>query len=243
MENNGTGCKDTVPAAWLARLLVWTPGQTDTLKAVALALMILDHTNLILGLHQEWMRLLGRGAFPLFGLVWGANMARHTPVRQTSVWRLWGWAILAQLAWYLAGFPWTEGNILFAFAVMAQVLAWVENKTRWGSPAGVALIVLWLPFSASSFGVAGMLMLMLSIQLYREKESTERSWLALLWLVSVVLLNANYSMAEVAAGVVVSSISLGVIVWCVRVRDRYFSREFFPLTYSLHLAVLGMLTV
>ncbi|WP_349496976.1 TraX family protein [Escherichia coli] len=31
--------------------------------------------------------------------------------------RLWGWAVIAQFSYYLAGFPWYEGNILFAFAV------------------------------------------------------------------------------------------------------------------------------
>ncbi|WP_369075679.1 TraX family protein, partial [Escherichia coli] len=32
------------------------------------------------------------------------------------------------LGYYLAGFPWYEGNILFAFAVAAQVLTWCETR-------------------------------------------------------------------------------------------------------------------
>ncbi len=35
----------------------------------------------------------------------------------------------AQFAYYLAGFPWYEGNILFAFAVAAQVLTWCETRS------------------------------------------------------------------------------------------------------------------
>ncbi|MDL9515538.1 TraX family protein, partial [Escherichia coli] len=33
--------------------------------------------NLIFQLKQEWMFLAGRGAFPLFALVWGLNLSRH----------------------------------------------------------------------------------------------------------------------------------------------------------------------
>ncbi|ENB8854292.1 type-F conjugative transfer system pilin acetylase TraX [Escherichia coli] len=107
---------------WLQSLLVWSPGQRDIIKTVALVLMVLDHINLIFQLKQEWMFLAGRGAFPLFALVWGLNLSRHTHIRQVTINRLWGWAVIAQFAYYLAGFPWYEGNILFAFAVAAQVL-------------------------------------------------------------------------------------------------------------------------
>lgn len=70
---------------WLQGLLTWTPGQTDIIKTVALVLMIVDHTGLLLAGNNELMRLLGRGCFPLFGLVWGMNLARHGAIRQTGV--------------------------------------------------------------------------------------------------------------------------------------------------------------
>ncbi|EJY1859354.1 hypothetical protein OFV37_004909, partial [Escherichia coli] len=54
---------------WLQSLLVWSPGQRDIIKTVALVLMVLDHANRILHLEQTWMFLAGRGAFPLFALV------------------------------------------------------------------------------------------------------------------------------------------------------------------------------
>ena len=49
----------------LQSLLVWSPGQRDIIKTVALVLMVLDHANRILHLDQTWMFLAGRGAFPL----------------------------------------------------------------------------------------------------------------------------------------------------------------------------------
>ncbi|EGH8822710.1 conjugal transfer protein, partial [Salmonella enterica] len=61
----------------LQRLLAWSPGQRDLIKTVALLLMVADHINRILHLNQEWLFLAGRGAFPLFALVWGLNLSQH----------------------------------------------------------------------------------------------------------------------------------------------------------------------
>ncbi len=113
----------TFPGAtdsWLQRLLTWTPGQTDMIKTVALVLMVTDHTGLLLAGNNEVMRLLGRGCFPLFGLAWGMNLARHAEIRQSQLNSLWGWALVAQVSFMLIGYPWYTGNILFAFAVTGQ---------------------------------------------------------------------------------------------------------------------------
>ncbi|EIN8806674.1 conjugal transfer protein, partial [Salmonella enterica] len=67
----------------LQRLLAWSPGQRDLIKTVALLLMVADHINRILHLNQEWLFLAGRGAFPLFALVWGLNLSQHTHIRQS----------------------------------------------------------------------------------------------------------------------------------------------------------------
>ena len=76
-DNTNTTRNDSLAArtdTWLQSLLVWSPGQRDIIKTVALVLMVLDHANRILHLDQSWMFLAGRGAFPLFALVWGLNL-------------------------------------------------------------------------------------------------------------------------------------------------------------------------
>lgn len=106
-DNTNTTRNDSLAArtdTWLQSFLVWSPGQRDIIKTVALVLMVLDHINLIFQLKQEWMFLAGRGAFPLFALVWGLNLSRHANIRQPAINRLWGWGIIAQFAYYLAGF-------------------------------------------------------------------------------------------------------------------------------------------
>ncbi|VCZ28955.1 hypothetical protein BANRA_05622 [Escherichia coli] len=106
-DNTNTTRNDSLAArtdARLQSLLVWSPGQRDIIKTVALVLMVLDHANRILHLDQSWMFLVGRGAFPLLPRC-GLNLSRHAHIRQEAINRLWGWAVIAQFAYYLAGFP------------------------------------------------------------------------------------------------------------------------------------------
>lgn len=87
-DNTNTTRNDSLAArtdTWLQSLLVWSPGQRDIIKTVALVLMVLDHANRILHLDQTWMFLAGRGAFPLFALVWGLNLSRHVHIRQSAI--------------------------------------------------------------------------------------------------------------------------------------------------------------
>ncbi|HEE9703645.1 TPA: type-F conjugative transfer system pilin acetylase TraX, partial [Escherichia coli] len=170
MTTENTTRNDSLAArtdTWLQSLLVWSPGQRDIIKTVALVLMVLDHANRILHLDQTWMFLAGRGAFPLFALVWGINLSCHAHIRQPAINRLWGWAVIAQFAYYVAGFPWYEGNILFAFAVAAQMLTWCETRSLWRTAAAILLMALWGPLSGTSYGIAGLLMLAVSHRLYR----------------------------------------------------------------------------
>ncbi|EJI7102519.1 type-F conjugative transfer system pilin acetylase TraX [Salmonella enterica] len=129
---------------WLLQRLVWSPGQRDVIKTVALLLMVADHVNRILHLDQTWLFLAGRGAFPLFALVWGLNLSRHTYIRQSAINRLWGWAVIAQSGYFLAGFPWYEGNILFAFAVAVPALNLVTSDAAAAAGLLVTALAVWL---------------------------------------------------------------------------------------------------
>ena len=141
----------------------WAPGQRDIIKTVALVLMVLDHAKPHSTSDQSWMFLVGRGAFPLFALVPGLNLSRHTHIRQEAINRLWGWAVIAQFAYYLAGFPRYEGNIPFAFAVAAQVLTWVKRAPVWRSAETTYFASgNVVAFSGTSYGIAGPLMLAVS---------------------------------------------------------------------------------
>lgn len=204
---------------------------------------ILDHANRILHLDQSWMFLVGRGAFPLFALVWGLNLSRHTHIRQEAINRLWGWAVIAQFAYYLAGFPWYEGNILFAFAVAAQVLTWCETRTWWRSAEAMLLLAMWLPFSGTSYGIAGLLMLAVSHRLYRAEDRMERLALVACLLAVIPALNLATSDAAAVAGLVMTVLTVGLVSCTGKSLPRFWYGDFFPTFYACHLTVLGVLAV
>lgn len=235
--------RDARTDTWLQSLLVWSPGQRDIIKTVALVLMVLDHANRILHLDQSWMFLVGRGAFPLFALVWGLNLSRHTHIRQEAINRLWGWAVIAQFAYYLAGFPWYEGNILFAFAVATQVLTWCETRTWWRSAETMLLLAMWLPFSGTSYGIAGLLMLAVSHRLYRAEDRMERLALVACLLAVIPALNLATSDAAAVAGLVMTVLTVGLVSCAGKSLPRFWPGDFFPTFYACHLAVLGVLAL
>ncbi|EBG7633329.1 conjugal transfer pilus acetylase TraX [Escherichia coli] len=245
-DNTNTTRNDSLAArtdTWLQSLLVWSPGQRDIIKTVALVLMVLDHANRILHLDQSWMFLAGRGAFPLFALVWGLNLSRHAHIRQEAINRLWGWAVFSQFWYYVAGFPWYEGNILFAFAVAAQVLTWCETRSLWCTAAAILLMALWGPLSGTSYGIAGLLMLAVSHRLYRAEDRMERLVLVACLLAVIPALNLATSDAAAVAGLVMTVLTVGLVSCAGKLLSRFWPGDFFPTFYACHLAVLGVLAL
>ena len=224
---------------WLKALLTWTPGLTDIIKTVALLLMVTDHAGLLLADNNELMRLLGRGCFPLFGLAWGMNLARHADIRQSQLNSLWGWALVAQVSFMLIGYPWYTGNILFAFAVTGQALRWFSLPFWRYTFAAMAIVAVWIPFSSGSYGMAGVAMLTASWLLCRAQTPRERIGYGILWAIMVLLMNPNDA-GESLAGL---AIALLVLMVCSSVGEkvrRFWPRHFFVLFYALHLSVLGI---
>lgn len=220
----------------LAPYVTWTSGQLDVIKTVAMLLMVIDHANSILGLHQSWMMWLGRGAFPLFGVVWAYNL-----MRQGSLNHLWVWALFAQLGYALAGFPWWQGNILFAFAVAGQAIRGCEMKSRLSISLGLLLVALWLPFAQTSYGLAGIIMLASARYLFAATSSAERAAYFILWCSMVLMLNIEVSSIAAIAGL---TISVGVLALARIVAigvQRFWPRDFFVLFYVGHLVLLGLL--
>ncbi|WII85169.1 type-F conjugative transfer system pilin acetylase TraX [Klebsiella pasteurii] len=224
---------------WLKALLTWTSGQTDIIKTVALLLMVTDHAGLLLADNNELMRLLGRGCFPLFGLAWGMNLARHADIRQSQLNSLWGWALVAQVSFMLIGYPWYTGNILFAFAVTGQALRWFSLPFWRYTFAAMAIVAVWIPLSSGSYGMVGVAMLTASWLLCRAQTPRERIGYGILWAIMVLLMNPNDA-GESLAGL---AIALLVLMVCSSVGEkvrRFWPRHFFVLFYALHLSVLGI---
>nr|AXQ86639.1 hypothetical protein GIDALANA_00086 [Escherichia coli] len=177
------------------------------------------------------------------GRVWGLNLSRHAHIRQLAINRLWGWAVFSQFWYYFAGFPWYEGNILFAFAVAAQVLTWCETRSGWRTAAAILMMALWGPLSGTSYGIAGLLMLAVSHRLYRAEDRMERLVLVACLLAVIPALNLATSDAAAVAGLVMTVLTVGLVSCAGKSLPRFWPGDFFPTFYACHLAVLGVLAL
>jgi type-F conjugative transfer system pilin acetylase TraX len=135
------------------------------------------------------------------------------------------------------------GNILFAFAVSGQALALMQRHGPRTWPLSLMLVLAWLPFSAGSYGLAGVVMLMLACGVCMTGRRTTRTGLALCLALAILALNAADSPAFAIAGLVIPGVTLTVLSrTCCRV-PRFWPREFFPLFYAVHLAVIGLMVM
>lgn len=222
----------------LPAVVQFTPLQQDVIKLLALALMVLDHDNRSLGLDSSTLLLLGRGAFPLFALVWGVNLARR-PVRQAQATRLWGWALLAQPGYWLVmrhdGFTLYEPNILFLFAVVTQALAMAHWPVRQGSPNG---------------GVGGALLLAsYGLCVTLPPTVSEAGWLRGLaivsWPILTLRLNTGLGHSMMLSGLLLPTLLIagalaGVAISPLDPQRRLLTPGFFLQAYVAHLLALGL---
>lgn len=236
----------------------FTSLQQDVLKFLALVLMVLDHANRALGLHEPVLLLLGRGAFPLFALLWGYNLASR-PVRQSQATRLWLWAIIAQPGYWLVmrhdGLAITDPNILFLFAAVTQALALASLPMHKGTPnpvlAGGVLLALWWAYGATggNYGAAGILLLLASYGLcvtlpeYVTTICPVRGLSIVTWPLLVLMLNAELSVSLMLAGLMLPAmLILGTLPLAMSINQRrLLPRGFFLYGYVGHLLVLALL--
>ncbi len=224
--------------SWLQRLLTWTPGQTDMIKTVALVLMVTDHTGLLLAGNNEVMRLLGRGCFPLFGLAWGMNLARHAEIRQSQLNNLWGWALVARCRLCSSGTRGIPGIFCLPLPLRAGP-AVGQPAVRYYTLPAAGLLVTWIPLSTGSYGMAGVGMLTASWLLCRAQHAPERLGYGVLWALMVLLMNMH-DVSESVAGLAIALLTLMVCSSAGERVKRFWPRQFFVMFYAVHLAVLGI---
>ncbi|MBK5145531.1 type-F conjugative transfer system pilin acetylase TraX [Budviciaceae bacterium BWR-B9] len=227
--------KNTIYTSWLTM----TSRQIDCIKIVAFLAMIADHANTALSLHNGWLMLIGRMAFPLFALIWGINQARHPEIKQSSLNRLWLWAVIAQPCYYLvvmnAGTAFWQLNILFTFAVAGQSLKWFRSGVTIKHIMAMIIVMAYLPLSLTSYFIFGLLLLWCSRWLFISKNSGR---ILTLWCLIVILLNIHI-LAIVAFGGLVLTIVVWAIFGGLKSEGRILPKNFFLYGYAAHLLILG----
>ncbi|MBD3706400.1 type-F conjugative transfer system pilin acetylase TraX [Klebsiella pneumoniae] len=203
------------------------------IKTVALVLMVTDHTGLLLAGNNEVMRLLGRGCFPLFGLAWGMNLARHAEIRQSQLNSLWGWALVAQCRLCSSGTRGIPGIFCLPLPSRAEVLRWVSQPSRYYTLPAAGLLVAWIPLSTASYGMAGVGMLTASWLLCRAQHAQERLGYGVLWALMVLLMNMH-DVSESVAGLAIALLTLMVCSSAGERVKRFWPRQFFVMFYAVH---------
>lgn len=218
--------------------------QRDVIRMVAFVAMVGDHIATAFQLDMPLLNMIGRCAFPLFALVSGCNLAGKT-LRQRSLNRLWLMALLAQPGYWLAfrdaGLVWWQLNILFTFAVVMQVVRFLQAATVLSGVAAFAAIVGYLPCSSASYGLPGLLMFASALLLWQVRD-TLRPALFVIWLLLVALLNARNGGVMMLSGVLLTLSVLFCAHGHITVSDRRcpVGRWFAP-AYAIHLLCIGLL--
>ncbi|HBU3442958.1 TPA: type-F conjugative transfer system pilin acetylase TraX, partial [Klebsiella pneumoniae] len=101
------------------------------------------------------------------------------------------------------------------------------------------LLVIWIPLSTASYGMAGVGMLAASWLLCRAQHAPERLVYGVLWALMVLLMNMH-DVSESVAGLAIALLTLMVCSSSGERVKRFWPRHFFAMFYAVHLAVLGI---
>jgi len=131
---------------------------TDLLKLAGLAFVFVDHTGLFFAPDQDWWRVAGRAAAPIFFFLIG--FARASPVPMS--WIALGAALTALDLYVSDGFEGVTLNILFNFALIRLAMPAIEAKVltrRWGMAALALVCAAMIPVLAAflEYGAEGWL--------------------------------------------------------------------------------------
>jgi len=230
-----------------AVLLPRHPLQIDVLKAIACACMLVDHINTCLFDRASVLAyLVGRLAFPLFGLAFALTLNPHKALQTAKRLALAGAAVqpIYAIAFANTGFsPWWAGNILFSFAAVAYLVEQAKNPT----PAAIArsLIVIAavaLIQSPSSFGLAGIAWLYALHRFFNPQPDSTAAWPAAA-LVAFFMLNPGMPMANVLIAAAIVAIVAASQYARSGARRRTIRRPWSLAFYAGHLAVMAVLAL
>lgn len=174
---------------------------TNFLKLIAIASMLIDHLGAAIFPQQDWMRIVGRLAFPIFAycIAVGSVYTRSVPKYLLRVFvmalvsqpfyvlalnhvtpamdalNFSGQPLIAALQWYFMSLQYA--NIMFALA-LGLLLIWSIKEKRF-IVAGVQVVAVWYlsPYLSTSYGWRGVV-LMLLFYAFIDRPLTSFVWLA-----------------------------------------------------------------
>lgn len=137
---------------------------TDVLKLVGLVLVLTDHWGLFFDPGEDWWRVIGRGAAPVFFFLIGFARTRTVP----RSWLVLGCILTALDVYVSDDLDDVSLNILFNFAILRLVAPWVERSVLsfvWGAPVLALACVAATPVAGVvlEYGASGWLWALLGL--------------------------------------------------------------------------------
>lgn len=200
---------------------------------VAMLTMLIDHVGLVFFPDQEWLRVIGRIAFPLyaFGIVQGY---RYTSNLKRYFTRLAGLAVISQIPYVLL-FDVTRLNVIFLFLVALLSLYVVDHcKKRHAVPFVFFLAILSSPFI--EYGVYGILLVF--VYRYFEGRQIVLGHLLLSGIYLWLFKDGFYLQFCAVAASFLIVYREKILSYPVKI-----NRQFYRLFYPAHLAVLLLISV
>ncbi|ELC1719981.1 type-F conjugative transfer system pilin acetylase TraX, partial [Salmonella enterica] len=133
---------------------------------------------------------------------------------------------------------WWQVNILFTFAVMGQVVRFMQERSHRTAFISLLTLCAYVPSSGASYELRGLLLLMMSALFFLttgRQQMVAAAGLA----TSVLLLNAPSGGVMILSGLLLSLMCLSVTCRQVQSDGRLPAARGFAHLYVLHLSVIG----
>lgn len=221
----------------------------DLLKLLAAVLMLGDHVNTIFfGRENIGLYVGGRLAFPLFAIVYAANVRLDAKYLSRAATRAFIYALIAQpiylVAFWNSGFaPWYGLNVLFSFAASSFIcLLWLSEKTARKIAAALIFLIFGSLLEPGSYGFSGLAMILAGVIAFNSKQFKSRIFFLAWWLLLIKITFYHWFL----------SLLILVMTYCVMLIfssgrhyfsrfGRFFSGGFFYLFYIAHLFIFTVL--
>ncbi len=228
------------PAPLSARSALWTDGQLELLKWVALAFMFVDHFGRHLLGHTQESLVFGAGrlAFPLFVLVLAWNLARPGDRARRAARTTLRLAIACAVS--TPAVIWARGEPglvnVFGTLGLGTALCWVLETRGHLLWRGALCVLICAAGNHVEFDVVGVCLLP-AIYLWRAHDLREAAAFSVISFLAVTHLNGSYGGLYGYIGTL-SAVPLACLVARVRLEVPRMRWLFYAI-YPLHMALIG----
>ncbi len=220
---------------------------SSTLHIIAMASMLCDHIGAVLFPQLEWMRIIGRLAFPIYCFML-AEGYRHTSNAKNYLMRLLIAGVISEvpfdMAFYRSFIFWRHQNVMFNLAISLMTLMVIDRVKKKGDDLRSRLLMGFI--SMAGFLIAtitftdyygtGVLLVLAFWQFSGNTWKDRLTQVLMLVLVNTVIFGGTQSWATLAV----------IPIWLYSGQRgikgkpfKYFCYAFYP----LHLLVLGLTNV